>query len=85
MSEKFPSPLKIESKESAERPPRYRTIEREILEVHEDGSKTERVIECNGIHHRRCVDKISYDDKGEVIFADELSKEELGKCDGQHS
>ena len=85
MTERFPKPSKIESTERAERPPRYRTIECEILEVHEDGSQTERVLECNGAHHRRCVDKMSYDKNGEVIFADQLSREELGSCDGKHS
>lgn len=84
MPEGIPKLSKIESKEKIERPPRYRTIEREVLERHEDGSQTERVLECNGINHRRCVDKISYDDKGEVVFADQLSREELGVCEGNH-
>lgn len=57
MSGEFPKnkPEEVKSKESMERPPRYRTIEREVIEEHEDGSKTERVLECNGLHHRRCV------------------------------
>jgi hypothetical protein len=78
-------PVKIESKEGAERPPKYRTIMDEVLEVHEDGSKTHRVLECNGHIHRRCVDRISYDEKGQVTFVDELSREEEGPCDGNHS
>jgi len=78
-------PEKAERKESAERQPRYRTIEDEVLKVHEDGSKTHRVLECNGVLHRRCVDVISYDEKGEPIFADQLSREELGPCDGKHA
>lgn len=78
-------PVKVESKESGERPPRFRTIEDVVLEVHEDGSKTHRVIECNGLSHRRCVDLISYNEKGEPFFADQLSREELGSCDGKHS
>ena len=71
--------------ESAEKPPRYRTIENEILEVHEDGSQTERTLECNGYLHRRCVDKVFYDEKGEITFAEQLSREELGPCDDKHS
>ena len=59
---------------------KYRTIEDEVLETHEDGSKTHRVIECNGILHQRCVDKISYDKDGEITFVDQLSREELGPC-----
>ncbi len=81
--EKFP---KIpDRKESAERPSRYRTIGSETVEPLKDGTETLRVVECNGILHRRCVDKISYNDKGEIIFADQLSREELGPCDGKHS
>ena len=78
-------PQKIEYTESAERPPRYRTILSEVVEPLKDGIETVRVVECNGVHHRRCVDKISYNDKGEIIFADQLSREELGTCDGNHS
>jgi len=58
MMEKFPK--MSERKEGAERPPRYRTIESEIVEPLKDGTETVRVIECNGVLHRRCVDKISY-------------------------
>jgi hypothetical protein len=75
---------KSESREGAEKPPRYRTIEREILEVFEDGSKKERVLECNGKLHRRCVDVVSYDQNGDITYADQLSREELGECDGTH-
>jgi len=71
--------------ESTEKPARYRTIKNEILEMHEDGSQTERVLECDGHLHRRCVDKVFYDERGEIIFADQLSREELGLCDGEHS
>jgi hypothetical protein len=87
MSEKFPknSPEKIENKESAEKPSRYRTIKLEILETHEDGSKTERVLECNSLLHRRCVDKVFYNENGEIIFVDQLSREELGLCDCKDS
>ena len=75
----------IKNKEGAERPPRYRTVSREILESVEGGLvKTERVIECNGTNHRMCVDKISYGSEGEVLFAEQLSKEDLGRCDGSH-
>ena len=82
MSEEFSNKpaQKIERKENAERPPRYRTIESQILEPRKDGTETVRVLECNGLHHRRCVDRISYDDKGEIVFADQLSREELGSC-----
>ena len=87
MPEEIPnkSPQKIEGKENADRPPRYRTVASEVLEQLKDGTETVRVVECNGLHHRRCVDKISYNDKGEIIFADQLSREELGPCDGNHS
>ena len=68
-----------------ERPPKYRNIGRELIEEGTDGSRTERVLECNGIQHRRCVDKMFYDEAGEVIFADQLSREELGPCDGKHA
>jgi hypothetical protein len=78
-------PQAIESKESPERPPRYRTIEREVIETKEDGTSIERVVECNGLLHRRCVDAISYDESGEIIFVDQLSREELGACDKSHS
>ena len=86
MSEGSPNQApKVESKEGAERPPKYRTIEREVLEIYEDGSKKERALECNGKLHRRCVDIISYDHNGEVTYADQLSREELGECNGTHS
>jgi len=87
MSEEFPkkSSEKIENKESAEKSSPYRTIELEILETHEDGSKTERVLECDGFLHRRCIDKIFYDENGKIIFAEQLSREELGPCDCKHS
>lgn len=74
--------------ESAPRPPVYQVLERVILEtkLFEDGSKdvTEQIFECNGTLHRRCVDAVSYDAKGNLTFADQLSKEELGACDGNH-
>ena len=82
MSEEFSNkpPQKIEHKESAERPRQYRTIGSEILEPRKDGTETVRVLECNDILHRRCVDRISYNERGEVIFAEQLSREELGPC-----
>lgn len=85
MPEGTPKLPKIDDKENAERTPRYRAIEREVLEIHEDGSQTERVLECNGLHHRRCIDKIFYDESGEVVSADQVSREELGACDGNHA
>jgi hypothetical protein len=86
MSEGPPKPaLKIEGKEGTERPPRYRTIDREILETREDGTRVERVLECNGLQHRRCVDEVSYAADGEITFANQLSREELGPCDGKHA
>lgn len=86
MLEKLPEkPLeKTEDHDGKERPPRHRTIEHEILETHADGSKTERVLECNGQLHRRCIDKIWYGENDEIIFTDQLSQEELGACDGAH-
>lgn len=74
----------IEHFERAERPPRYHTLENEILEVLEDGEKIERVLECNGSLHRRCIDKISYDEKGVLFYAEQLSREELGPCNCEH-
>ena len=87
MSEKPPknSTENIESRESAEGPPRYRTIAIEVLVPRKEGTEFIRVLECNGLHHRRCMEKASYNDKNEVIFADQLSREELGPCDGTHA
>lgn len=85
MSEGFPkNPLEEIRSVETEGLARYRTVEQEILEMHEDGSRTERVLECNGNLHRRCVDRIFYGENGEVVFADQLSREELGPCDGEH-
>ena len=75
---------RFESNESTERPPRYRIIEREILEAYEDGSKRERWLECNGKTHRRSVQKISPGARGEFDFVEELSRDELGPCGGGH-
>jgi hypothetical protein len=83
MSEKMPK-NSLEKMESVEKPPRYRTIKLEVLEIHEDGSKTERVLECNGLLHRRCVDIVFYDKNGEIEFVNQLSREELGPCDCRH-
>ena len=65
--------------------PEYRIIKREVMGAHGDGSKTERIIECNGYIHRFHVDKIFYDEKGEVTFAEEKSKGRLKPCDKKHS
>ena len=83
MLEKFPHevPKKIDGNENSERPPRYRTINTEIVKPLKDGTETVRVTECNGIQHRRCVDQISYDGNGEITYVDQLSREELGPCD----
>jgi len=56
----------------------------EVLEVHADGSKTHKTLECNGHTHRRCVDVISYDESGNITFVEELSREDEGACDGKH-
>lgn len=85
MSEKFPKQNKVESNESAERSPRYRTIEREVLEAQEDGSKTERWVECNGLTHRGSVQKIFAGERGEFDYVEEISRTDLGPCDGNHS
>lgn len=87
MSEKPPveQPESVEKKETIERPPLYKTIKTEVLEVLPDGSKKELSISCNGKMHRKCIDVVSYDENGEVTFADELSREEDGTCDGNHS
>ena len=85
MTEQFPSINTVDKLqnniESDKKPPRYRTISSEILEARKDGDETIRVVECNNIRHRRCVDKISYDEHDQIIFADQLSREELGPCD----
>ncbi|HUT96302.1 MAG TPA: hypothetical protein VMW82_01915 [Candidatus Paceibacterota bacterium] len=80
MSEKMPK-NSLEKIESIEKPPRYRTIKLEVLETHEDGSKTERVLECNGLLHRQCVDKVFYNKNGEIEFVEQISQEELKPCD----
>jgi hypothetical protein len=87
MLEEFPKnlPEKIENKESIEKSSPYRTIELETLETHEDGSKIKRALECDGFLHRRCVDKVFDGENGEVLFAEQLSREELGPCDCKHS
>jgi hypothetical protein len=84
MSEKMPK-NSLEKMENKEKSPRYRTIKLEVLETNEDGSKTERVLECNGLLHRRCVDKVFYDKNGKIEFVDQLSREELGPCDCKNS
>ena len=86
MSEETPKnlPEKKESRETI-RLPEYRVIKREVLGAHWDGSKTERSLECNGLLHRRCIDKTFFNEKGEVTFAEQLSREELGPCDKKHS
>ncbi len=76
---------KLDNNENMERPPRFKTVRDEILQVHEDGSKTQRVLECNGIHHRICVDRIMYDEVGDIIGDEELSRGELTPCDGNHA
>ena len=60
--------------------PQVTTLHREVLETLSDGGKKEKVLECNGIRHRRCVDIVYYDAEGEVRFADEVSKKDLGLC-----
>lgn len=91
MPEEAPPKLQLdpESKESAERPPLYRVIERHVLEEYEDGSKKEEIIECDGRSHRHCIDVISYNEEGKVIgrgqLVEQVVKEELGPCDGKHS
>lgn len=77
--EKIPTTV-FETKENNERPARFKTIERKVIEVLPTGESVEEVLECNGIHHRRCVDKISYFADGEINFAGQLSKVDLGPC-----
>ena len=76
-------PPKFESAETSKSP--SRTLERRILETLPTGEEIEEVIECNGINHRRCVDKVSYGADGEIEYVDEISKEDLGPCDKNHS
>ncbi len=68
-----------------EKPARYKTIERIIKETLPTGESVEEVLECNGKYHRKCVDKITYDSNNNVVFAEQLSREELGECDNNHS
>ena len=75
---------KFEGNEGAEGPPRYRIVEREVLETYEDGSKRERWLECNGNMHRRSVQIISPGARGEFDFIEELYRDELGPCGGGH-
>ncbi|MCA9363768.1 hypothetical protein KC727_00930 [Candidatus Kaiserbacteria bacterium] len=68
-----------------EKPARFRTIEKIVKETLPTGESIEEVVECNGKHHRRCVDKITYDSNGDIDFVEQLSREELGACDRSHS
>jgi hypothetical protein len=58
--------------------PRYQTVEYTVGELLATGERLEQVIEDNGRSQRRCVDKVSYDAGGVVIFAEQISREELG-------
>jgi hypothetical protein len=75
---------KIPGVESSERPPRFRTIEKKVIETLPTGESVEEVLECNGLQHRRCVDKVTYDSSGEIVFVDQLSRVELGPCNHSH-
>jgi hypothetical protein len=87
MSEGLPkfSPEATKSREKKEKVPDYRTVKTEILENHGDGSRTEQILECNGQLHRCCVDKVFYNNRGKIEFVDEISRNESGPCDGNHS
>ena len=76
---------KIEGAEDAEKPPRYRIIGRQLMETHEDGSTTERLHECNGHSHRESVQRISPGARGDFDFVKEISREDRGRCHGNHS
>jgi hypothetical protein len=56
----------------------YQTVEHTVRERLPGGDVVEQAIEDNGRTQRRCVDKVSYGTAGEVIFAEQLSREELG-------
>lgn len=62
-----------------------RTLELVVLETLPTGETVEQILECNGIVHRRCVDKVSRDAEGNIIFVEEVSRQELGPCNGKHS
>ncbi len=64
-----------------ERPLPFRTIRKIVLEILPTGEHVEEVIECNGSHHRKCVDEITYDSAGNITYADQRSRDELGECD----
>ena len=56
------------------------------LEKSEDGLVVkEKVLECNGENHRVCLDEISYDPEGNIVFAEQISKRDAGRCGGGHS
>ncbi len=76
--EKPPSIENIESK-------RYKTIERKVLEVLGTGESIEEVLECNGKLHRKCMDKVSYDNNKEITYVEQISRTELGACDSLHA
>lgn len=76
---------KIPSIENQEKPPRFRTVEKIVLEVLPTGESVEEVLECNGLHHRRCVDKVTYDSNGEIVYVDQVSRVELGPCNHSHT
>lgn len=75
---------KLHRFENSERPPRFRTIERVVIETLPSGESIEEVLECNGHHHRRCVDKVTYDAQGEIAYVEQLSRVELGTCNNAH-
>lgn len=62
--------------------PRFKTIEHTVVEILPTGEKIEEVIECNGVTHRRCVDKVTYDAEGQIDFVEQLSREEGRECGG---
>lgn len=67
-----------------ERPPRYRTIHHEKIGTGEGGGSLEKVVECNGIRHRMCIDEVVYDESGEIEYVDPKECNDIGPCDGQH-
>jgi len=75
--------LTVESQEQP-KPPRHRTIERVVLETLPTGESIEQLLECDGISHRRCVDKVSYGADGNITFVEQISREELCPCDKKH-
>ncbi len=76
---------KAPTHESLNHPKRYKTLERHTIETLPNRETIEETLECNGVLHRKCVDRIIYSASGEIDYAEQLSREELGACTQDHT